>query len=102
MLRVKKTALALLIFTFLISFILPSFAEYREDRDYFAGEIIAVNVKENKITIYDYMHEAKRTFFIENGVGSDLKPGVEVMVSVLKGTNTAKKVKLVIPRSKQL
>ena len=47
----NKASLVLLIFTFLTSFISPSFAEYREDRDYFAGEIIAVSVNENKITI---------------------------------------------------
>jgi hypothetical protein len=98
----RKIVILFLLFMFLPSIASPAFAEYREDRDYFAGEIIAVNIKENEITIYDYMHEAKMTFFVENGVGPDLKPGVEVMVNVLKSTNTAKKVKLVVPRSTQI
>jgi len=96
---VRKFICILAVTAYFVSFNLPVFAEYRPERDYFVGEIIHVDTENDKITIYDYMNEAKRTFFVENGVGEDLKPGVEVMVSVLKGTNTAKRVKILVGRN---
>ncbi len=79
---------------------LPAQAQYNAERDYYLGEIIRVDKEKDQIVIFDYVDGVRRTFTVERGVRDDLKPGMEVMVSTLKGNSgVAKRVKIIVPRS---
>ncbi len=95
----RKILMLLLTIGLMLSSPVRAATGYDDARDYYLGEIISVKVTEEKITIYDYIDNTKREFIVENGVGEDLKAGVEVMVLVEKGTNLAKRVKIIVPRS---
>lgn len=74
-------------------------AAYNVERDYYLGEIVSVDREKNQIVIFDYIDGVRRTFVVERGVREDLNPGMEVMITTLKGSGTAKRVKIIVPRS---
>ncbi|MDP8213208.1 MAG: hypothetical protein P9X22_07990 [Candidatus Zapsychrus exili] len=88
----KKIVILLIVIVFSCIVASPAHSMLRKDRDFFVGEVIAVNEETKEITIVDYNSRVERIFVIERGWANAVI-GNEVMINALKGTKVAKNLR---------